>query len=158
MVLFNLKDGRRQTSLEDHAIQTMAEKEIFVGRTAVAQQLRQAYSSEVASDYHGSRLDAREEGFGGSVISDPVDQDGILMPRSVGYMPEITMLFEGSNLTASATTADRLYVLVNAAPFFSAIADVTTFNVLGGADTAGGAGGGGGGGGIGGGGIGGGMF
>ena len=161
MVLFNLKDGRRETSLLDHAIETMAEKEIFVGRNAVAHQFREAYSSEAASSYRGSRLDAREGGIGGSVITDPVDQDGFLMPRSVGYMPEITQLFEGSNLSASATTADRLYVLVNAAPFFSAIADVTTFNVLGGADTAGGGGGGGGfggGGGVGGGGIGGGMF
>ena len=160
LVLFNLKDGRRQQSLEDHAIQTMAEKELFVGRHVLAQQLRQSYSSEVASDYYGSREGAAEDGIGGAVITDGPDQDGLLIPRGVGYMPEITQLPNGTFLTVSATTADRLYVLVNAAPTFSDITDVTTFNILGNAGNAGGAGGGvgGGAGGIGGGGIGGGLF
>lgn len=157
IVLFNLKDGRREQSLEDHAIQTMAEKELFVGRNLLAQQIRQSYSSKVASDYYGSRLDAAEDGIGGAVISDDTDQDGLLIPRGVGYMPEITQLPNGTFLTVSATTADRLYVLVNAGPLFSDITDVTTFNILGDANNAAGGGGGvGGGGGAGG--IGGGLF
>ena len=58
-----------------------------------------------------------------------------------------------------ATTADRLHVFISVSPNFNAIQSVTTFNILGDADTAsglsnsgGGQGGGGGGGGFGGGG------
>ncbi len=154
LVLFTLKDGRRTRSLEEHAIETAAEQEFFVNRNLLAQQFRENYSSEVVSDYYGSRTDSRSEGFGGSVVQTAVDDDFVRKPRGVGYRPEITQLFEGTFMTASATTADRLYVLVNVSPNFNQITDVNTFNILGNADDA--AGGGLGGGGLGGGGLGGG--
>ena len=162
MVLFTLNDGRRKSSLEAHAIETMAEKELFVGRNALAKQFAAGRSREAAADYYGSREDSDPQGVGGAVVNDEQLDDFVLLPRSAGYRPEITQLFEGAQTSASATTADRLHVLVNTSPFFSQITEVVNFNSLGNADTAGGAGGGlgGGGGGLGGGGggIGGGMF
>ena len=158
MVLFTLADGRRQASLEEHAVATMAEKEIFVGRNALAKQFRHGRSSEAVSDYYRTRTDSRPEGIGGAVIDDQLQDDFLLLPRAAGYAPQITQLFEGAQTAVSATTADRLYVLINAGPFFSQITEVVNFNSLGNAQTAGGAGGGLGGGGAGGGGIGGGMF
>ncbi len=157
LVLFNLDDGRRTQSLENHEIATTAEKEIFVGRRAIAEQFKMAYDRRVASDYHGSREGAKKEGFGGSYIPDQLQQD-VAMPDDVGYMPVITTLFEGTQLFASATTADRLYILVNASPAFFDIQDIDTFSFVQG-EGGGGAGGfGGGAGGFGGGGAGGGMF
>ena len=160
LVKFNLKNGRRNASLEEHQIELMAEKELFVSRNMLAQQYREAYAPETASQCNRTRENGREEGIGGAIINSGIDDNSILMPRAVGYQPTITQLPEGTFLNASATTADRLYVLVNAGPLFSTITEVNTFNILGNADTA--LGGGGAGGGIGGGGgaggIGGGMF
>ena len=83
---------------------------------------------------------------------------------AVGYMPVITTIPSGANLTvAGVISADRRYVRIAPTPFFTDIGQVTTFNFVsgasgagGGAGGAGGGGAGGGGGGFGGGGIGGG--
>ena len=160
IVQFDLQDGRRSKSLETHAIETQVEQELFVSRAVLAQQFREGYSSLAASDYYRSRLNASrdDEGYAGSIVNTDNVDDFVSLPRSVGYRPEIQNFFEGATLTASATTADRLYVLCNVSPFFSQITEVNTFNSLGGADNAQGAGGGGAGGGGGGGGIGGGLF
>ena len=76
----------------------------------------------------------------------------------VGYTPEISLLPEGAIFNVNfAATADRMNVLISPSPIFTQILDVTTFNILGDAQNAQGAGGGGlGGGGLGGGGLGGG--
>ena len=76
---------------------------------------------------------------------------------AVGYMPQITTIPSGANLTvAGVISADRRYVRIAPTPFFSDIGQVTTFNFVSGATgssgTGGGAGGGFGGGGVGGGG------
>jgi hypothetical protein len=84
---------------------------------------------------------------------------GILGPRgfqrngAVGFRPEITQLPEGASMTGLAIiSADRRYVRITPAPFFSQVGDVTTFNFVTGEGGAGGAGGGAGGiGGVGGG-------
>ena len=158
LVLFNLEDGRRKQSLADHAVLASAEKEIFVGRQAIAEQFRDARSSAVVSSYRRSRRGASEQGFGESFVPDQLQQD-ISRPDDVGYMPIITPLFEGTQFFSSATTADRLYVLVNASPSFNDIQDVDTFNFVTTGNGAGAGGAGGVGGGAGGaGGAGGGLF
>ena len=159
IVQFDLADGRRQQSLENHAIETQVEQEVFVSNAVLAQQFRQSYSSLAASDFYNSRPNSGlgEEGYGGAVVNSDDLDNLISLPNSVGYRPVISQFFEGATLTASATTADRLYVLCNVSPFFSQIVEVNTFNSIGDADNAQGGGGGGAGGG-GGGGVGGGLF
>ena len=75
---------------------------------------------------------------------------------AVGYMPQITVIPSGANLTvAGVVSADRRYVRIAPTPFFSDIGQVTTFNFVSGAtgtSGTGGTGGGFGGGGVGGGG------
>lgn len=76
---------------------------------------------------------------------------------AVGYRPNITVIPSGTSLVAMAViSGDRRYVRVDAAPFFSDIVAVDTFNFIDGSGTNNGAGGGLGGGGLGGGGLGGG--
>lgn len=50
--------------------------------------------------------------------------------RAVGYRPIITTLPQGASLAAGAVVSpDRRYVRINAAPFFSSIGPVRTFNL-----------------------------
>ena len=71
---------------------------------------------------------------------------------SVGFMPIVISLPEGTQLVAQAVvSADRRYVRISASPAFTGIGNVTTFTFAGSSEPAGGGGGlgGGGGGGIG---------
>jgi uncharacterized membrane protein YgcG len=142
MVVFNVP-GRRREPLADHQVATVA-KRLEVNRTALAQQLNQSTSPDVAADFALDRILAA---------------NGVI-PRirgAVGFQPVITQLPEGTTLSATAViSADRRYVRITATPFISGIGDVTTFNFATGNAAGGGGGGGIGGGGIGGGGIGGG--
>ena len=163
MVLFSLDRGRRTESLEDHEIQTVVRNQMIANRSIMAQEVSDSYSSGAASDY-----------FGGLLALNGGPQNGPLNGRlggrgAVGYTPIITQLFEGTQFTVNhATTADRLHVMISVSPSFTQITSVSTFNILGNANTAqglagnagGGAGGGlggGAGGGLGGGGFGGGA-
>jgi hypothetical protein len=157
IVQFELVNGRRTKSLQQQSIEQAVEQEFIVGRHILSEQFRMARSSEAASDYYRSRKNSPKQGFGETIVPD-IDEQFLMMSRPTGYRPEISTIPEGASLTATATTADRLYVLINAAPFFSDIRDVRTFNFLGDADTAMGVGGGGGGGIGGAGGLGGGLF
>lgn len=80
-------------------------------------------------------------------------------PGAVGYRPNIMVIPSGTSFVGTAViSGDRRYVRITAAPFFSDIVAVDTFNFINGAGTNNGAGGGlGGGGGGGGGGLGGGF-
>jgi hypothetical protein len=50
---------------------------------------------------------------------------------AVGYAPEITVIPEGTMLTAAATiSADRRYVRVNPYPTFQGIGEVNIFNFV----------------------------
>ncbi|MBC7354283.1 MAG: hypothetical protein H5U08_18155, partial [Thermogutta sp.] len=50
---------------------------------------------------------------------------------AVGYAPQITVIPEGSMLTAAATiSADRRYVRVNPYPVFQGIGEVNIFNFV----------------------------
>ena len=132
MVLFSLDRGRRTEPLEDHQIETVVRRQMSTNRKLLAQTLGDSYSSGAASDYFGGLLGGGNAGdglvagnrrnFGGGVV---------------GYQPVITTIPEGTFLTINhATTADRLYVMVSASPTFSQITSVSTFNILGDANTA----------------------
>ncbi len=163
MVLFALDQGRRTGSLEDHEIETVVRNQMIANRNVLAQELSEGYSSGAASDYFGGLLSGVDNGNLAGPLNGQLDNRGV-----VGYQPIITQVPEGTFFTVNhATTADRLHVLISVSPNFNAIQSVTTFNILGDADTAsglsnsgggqGGGGQGGGGGGFGGGGGGGGF-
>ena len=152
MVLFALDRGRRTESLEDHEIQTVVKNQLITNRNIMAQEVAEGYSSGAASSYLGGLL----SDVGNGAI------DGALNRRlagrgAVGYTPIITQIPEGTFFTVNhATTADRLHVMISVSPNFTAISSVSTFNILGDANTAqglsqSGGGQGGGGGGLGGG-------
>ena len=61
---------------------------------------------------------------------------------AIGYRPQITTLLEGTSLTVlPVVSADRRYVRLSVAPFFSNITDVQTFTFAGGGTTGGATGG-----------------
>ena len=116
-------------------------------------QLSQNRSSSAASEFFGGQFAVNGQilnGGGGAVV------------QQVGYQPVIENIPEGTTLQSTASTADRLFVLVAPNPTITLISSVSNFNILAGADEATGIaeglGGGGGGGGVGGGGGGGGFF
>jgi uncharacterized membrane protein YgcG len=158
LVNFNLAQGRRTENLVDHEIRTYARERMELDRRALTQQLRKARSSEAASEYFSNQvaIDAQDLGGLGGL--------GNLVGNrnAVGFQPQTTLIPEGANMNATASTADRLYVIVSPTPQFTQIAEVSTFNILSDADNAVGnagavGGGGGAGGGLGGGGLGGGI-
>jgi hypothetical protein len=158
LVLFTLADGRRIEPLEEHAIERIAEEQFIVKRNILAQQFEDIYSTSAAGEYYRSRIGGEngQNAFGGA---GPIDHNALLRQGVAGYQPVISIIPAGSFLTVNhATTADRMYVMVSASPFFSQISQVDTFNILGNANTAQGVGGGGIGGGGGGGGVGGGLL
>jgi uncharacterized membrane protein YgcG len=147
LINFKLDRGRRTESLVDHEIKTYARERMELDRRALAQQLRENRSSKAASEYF-----AGQAAIDGQI---PGVDDLIGGRRAVGYQPQITTIPEGAQMNASASTADRLYVIVAPSPNFTQIVEVSTFNILSDADNAQGnasALGGGGGGGLGGGG------
>jgi hypothetical protein len=106
----------------------------------------------------GSYLSGANRGRAGAVVN-PVNP--FFLQGAVGYMPVISTLPAGARMVVSSAviSADRRYVRVSPAPFFSGITQVNTFNFFTGAsgtsNGATGGGGGSGGGGAGGGGFGG---
>ena len=151
-VAFQLDRGRRTDSLMEHEIQTVAREQMISDHKVVAQQIEAGSSSDAYGDYYNGLLGANQNRNRGRNLL-----QGNLGRGPVGYAPQVQQLQEGAVLTATASTADRLYVIVSPTPFFSQIGDVNTFNILADADNAQGAvggilGGGQGGGGFGGGG------
>ena len=157
IVLFNLAEGRRKESLQVAAIQTAVKQQmtrnslglVFAGRvsnpTETAYGDYDGYQSEFVSSGNVNRRPSnRGRGLMGSGIA----------RNEVGYQPIIEQIFEGGGVSVNyAATADRLYVMVSPTPIFTQISEISTFNILGNAETAQGLGGGGqGGGGLGGGG------
>ena len=148
IVLFALDRGRRTEPLEAHAIETVVKRQMMVNRNILAQQLADVYSSSAASDYYGGQY---SESGGGSQLASQSGGGGLiggggglaangiggLNPGAVGFQPVITPIFEGTQFTVNhATTADRLHVLISVSPNFSQISSVSTFNILGNAETA----------------------
>ena len=90
-------------------------------------QLSKNRSSSAASEFNRGRIEIDGQG-----LDDLLNNNN----RAIGYAPQIDQIMEGASLTASASTADRLYVLVSPSPDFTQITEVSTFNILGDADNA----------------------
>ena len=132
IVLFSLDKGRRTENLADHEIRTFAKEQMVRNRSILAQQISDSYSSSAASDYYQGQA-----GNDGQFDGDPRNLLNSNLRRGrVGYQPQITTIPEGTFMTASASTADRLFVLTSVTPNFSQITEVSTFNILGTAEDA----------------------
>jgi hypothetical protein len=128
LVIFDLADGRRQESLDEAQIETIAKAQFEVNRAILGQQLSQTEGSSASRSLAADRARRVREG------ALPVRSG-----RNVGFRPVITTLPEGTNFQASAViSADRRYVRVTSTPFFSLIGDVSTFNFATGNSTGGG--------------------
>ena len=158
LLVFEVKDGQRK-------------EEIAAAQLEHLRDVQRDIRGDVLAQFAGDNQDAgqvlqdlyrdvqRFTGGGAGVISNPgFDPRGFRRGGAVGFRPEITQLPEGASVSGLAIiSADRRYVRITPAPFFSQVGDVTTFNFVSGEAGAGGAGGGGGLGGAGGAGGGGGL-
>lgn len=141
IVNFNLANGRRADSLEEHTLKTLVEKQVIAGTQVLAQQLAQGSSSTAASEYYGGLIGLPQNQEGGPVLNQ--GNSNLFRGGVVGYRPEIEFFDISTSLQVQhATTSDRLYVIVSLTPNFTDLVDVSNFNTLGDANTAGGVGGG----------------
>lgn len=130
IVHFALDRGRRTESLADHEIKNYVQEQMATNRSMLIAQLKKDRSSSAAREFNRGRIEINAQG-----LNDLINNNN----RAIGYRPEIQQIDEGASLNASASTADRLYVLVSPSPQFQQITEVSTFNILGDADTAQGA-------------------
>lgn len=133
IVVFQLDKGRRTEKLNPAAIEAASRTAFVVDRDEMTKHLA-SFRGSAASRYH--------------VSNSPEGRQAIERQRNglqgqVGFQPVISQFFVGTGMTAQATTADRLYVVVST-PFqlFSDITEVSTFSFIGGGGGAGGIGGG----------------
>jgi hypothetical protein len=121
MVAFELTDGRRQESLDEHVVANAAHRQVALRRDFLAQQLNNQNDNNVAFDYLNSRDVARRAN----------GLPFVVQQRGVGFQPVIVTLPEGAQLSATAViSADRRYVRFSGAPTFSAVSEVNTFSTL----------------------------
>ena len=153
LIVFEVKDGKRKEEIGEAQLANLQNVQRQMREQVLAQFGGGGNDAQILQDLYrdtqqllgGSRARSR----GGPGIDPRFRRRG-----AVGFRPEITTLPEGASLlTLAIISADRRYVRVSPAPFFSQIGDVTTFNFVTG-DEGGGGGGaaagiGGGGGGIG---------
>jgi hypothetical protein len=129
MVVYDLKDGRRVESLKDAQVANAAREVNNVNQAILAQQLSTL----------GSGAGTTPSTVSGTVPN-PFGNNGGFFPfgrgGAVGYMPVIVTLPEGPNLSATGVvSADRRYVRITSTPLFTAVPEVSTFNLNGGAST-----------------------
>ncbi len=149
LVVFDLKDGRRQESLVQAQVANAAEGVVGVNQAILAQMV--AAQVNPAANAVANANAAAQQNL--AAINDPNAAAALINSRlslpgnngqgqgqggfipfvfpqgAVGYQPVITVLPEGTNMMATAViSADRRYVRIAALPFFSAIGDVQTFN------------------------------
>jgi hypothetical protein len=128
MVVYDLKEGRRVESLKDAQVANAAREVNNVNHAILAQQLASLGSGAGTTPSTVSGTVANPFGAGGFL---PFARGG-----AVGYMPVITTLPEGPNLSATGVvSADRRYVRITSTPLFTAVPEVSTFNFFSGAST-----------------------
>jgi hypothetical protein len=158
MVRVAVQEGHRQEPVAEAHLANIQSKKLAAGRAVLAQQLGSSRNSSNMADQYREYMRFLE-------ASNRMGRNRF--PGAVGYMPVITTLPSGASMMATAiVSADRRYVRISPAPFFTQIGEIYTFNFVtgaqgtngGGGAGGGGFGGGGGGGGFGGGGGGGGIF
>jgi hypothetical protein len=164
LVIFEVKDGKRKVEIAEAQLANLRDVQRNMRGQVLAQFgpdpiLGPQDDGEVLQDLYrdvAALTGGAYTGTTGGVLDPRLDP---FRRRAVGFQPQITQLPEGAGMsTLAIISADRRYVRISPAPFFSQIGDVTTFNFVTGSEgggTGGGGGGGGGGIGIGGGGFGG---
>ena len=126
LLVFQLENGRRQESVEDHVVANAAVRHIEANRSILAQQFDRLADDRVAASSSLSELTFLR-------TRDPRQAarvEAALRGRgAVGFMPQLTVLPEGTQLFGQAViSADRRYVRVSMSPLFSRVAEVQTFN------------------------------
>jgi hypothetical protein len=124
IVAFDLKDGRRKDTLAQQQVANVVRAQMAVNQQILAQQLNSSVDSDSMSSLSQARAAAANGGlpfFGGG---------------AVGYQPVIIWLPEGAQLQGpggggitAVVSADRRYVRISAAPLFSGVSQVNTFNM-----------------------------
>ena len=156
LVVFECRDGKRQEAVADAQLEHLRDVRRDLQHQVVMGQFLgngNANAQELFEELYGGLGTGGLGGSGGR--GNPLNP--FFRRGAVGFRPEITTLPEGASLsTLAVISADRRYVRISPAPFFSQIGAVTTFNFVSGEEGAGTGGGGGLGGGLGGGGFGGG--
>jgi len=129
-IQFELADGRRKAPLAEQQLAAAVSNHLELRNRILAQQLPgDAGVAQVSPDSMASFLQSRTSGGTGG--NTPVLPFIPVANGAVGYAPEITVIPEGSMLTAAATiSADRRYVRVNPYPTFQGIGEVNIFNFV----------------------------
>ncbi len=131
-IQFELADGRRKVPLAEQQLAAAITGHLELRNRILAQQLADnggANVAQVSPDSMASFLQSRTTG--GSGGNTPILPFIPVAHGAVGYAPEITVIPEGSMLTAAATiSADRRYVRVNPYPTFQGIGEVNIFNFV----------------------------
>lgn len=130
-IQFELADGRRKAPLAEQQLAVAVTGHLELRNRILAQQLGgdAGNVAQVSSDSMASFLQSRTTGGTGG--STPILPFIPVANGAVGYAPEITVIPEGSMLTAAATiSADRRYVRVNPYPTFQGIGEVNIFNFV----------------------------
>lgn len=133
MVLFDLEKGRRKEALENVQLAGAVAGQMEVGRHILAQQLAMINDQNLARNLIANRILTGSGGAGGGNDGDGGNGNGFGLPfiarGAVGYQPVIITLPQGASMSATAViSADRRYVRISAAPLFSQITQVQTFN------------------------------
>ena len=137
MLIFEVKDGQRKDEIGQAQLAHLRD----VGRDLRNEILGQQAGAQDSSDVLRQLFEDTQRLTGGNAAA--AAALGFNRPDAVGFRPELTTLPEGASVTGLAIiSADRRYVRITPAPFFSQIGDVTTFNFVTG-EEGGGAGGGG---------------
>lgn len=133
VVVFDMKEGRRQDPLPEAQVANVARIQNAVNQAILAQQMAGLNNGSGAANNFGANL-AQQMALANRL--------GYGRGGAVGYRPQITVLPEGAQFLANAViSADRRYVRVSPSPSFTLIADVYTFNFVSGTQTNQGAGG-----------------
>jgi hypothetical protein len=119
LVVFELNDGRRKEALAQHQVVNAAVNQLAVHRQVVNAQINGM------TDYDSLRELALARRHGLAANRALRRRGG-----AVGFQPLIITLPEGANLSVqqAVISADRRYVRLSPAPFFSGIAEVNVFN------------------------------
>lgn len=134
MILFDMEKGRRQEPLADVQLAGAVAEQAEVGRHILAQQLALINDQNLARNLIANRILTGSGGTGdGSGNGGGGNGGGLGLPfiarGAVGYQPVIITLPQGASMSATAViSADRRYVRISAAPLFSQITQVQTFN------------------------------
>jgi hypothetical protein len=119
VVVFDLKEGRRNEALPEAQVANVAKVQNAVNRAVLAQQL--PANPQVGQAVAGSLGTTNALGF----------VPGFFLRGAVGYRPIITPLSSGATLFTNAViSADRRYVRISPSPQFTQITEVNTFNFV----------------------------